>query len=66
MNSTQTSYATGGVGPMPVPVEKLIGIAQLIGIDPVAEPQYLWLAEQASQEKCPEEWKVLKPHSFRV
>lgn len=36
----------------------VVGIAEMIGIDPVHEPQYLWIAEQASRVKMPKDWKV--------
>lgn len=31
----------------------------MIGIDPVEEPQFLWIAEQASRVKLPQDWKML-------
>jgi hypothetical protein len=42
-----------------VPAEVIVGIAKLIGIDPVAEPQYLWIAEEASRAQLPIDWKEL-------
>mmetsp|Transcript_21347 Transcript_21347/g.45638 ORF Transcript_21347/g.45638 Transcript_21347/m.45638 type:complete len:426 (-) Transcript_21347:113-1390(-) len=35
----------------------VVGIAEMIGIDLVKEPQYLWIAEQASRAKMPQDWK---------
>ncbi len=43
---------------LPVPVDKLVGVARLIGLDPVHEPQYLWIAEEAAQARVEGEWKV--------
>merc|ERR1719217_736050 len=46
-------------GNQAVPAEVIVGIAKLIGIDPVAEPQYLWIAEEASRAEIPQDWKEL-------
>lgn len=39
--------------------EVIIGIADMIGIDLVAEPQYLWIAEEASRAAIPRDWQEL-------
>jgi len=41
------------------PAELVVGIAELIGMDVVNEPQYLWIAEEASRARLPEDWKEL-------
>jgi hypothetical protein len=39
-------------------MEDIPGVAVLLGIDPVREPQYLWIAEAAlSSTLDPQEWK---------
>lgn len=42
-----------------VPAHVIVGIARMIGIDVVSEPQYLWIAEEASRAEIPHEWKEL-------
>lgn len=48
---------------VPVPgantAQVIIGIADMIGIDLVNEPQYLWIAEEASRASIPKDWKEL-------
>eukprot|EP00747_Dinoflagellata_sp_TGD_P161788 gnl/TRDRNA2_/TRDRNA2_178703_c0_seq1.p1 gnl/TRDRNA2_/TRDRNA2_178703_c0~~gnl/TRDRNA2_/TRDRNA2_178703_c0_seq1.p1 ORF type:complete len:415 (+),score=86.86 gnl/TRDRNA2_/TRDRNA2_178703_c0_seq1:128-1372(+) len=39
--------------------DMIIGVAKLIGIDLVKEPQFLWIAEEASEAEMPEEWKEM-------
>lgn len=43
----------------PHSAELLTGISRMIGIDVVREPQYLWIAEEASKEIPPDEWREL-------
>jgi len=42
------------------PAELIVGIADLIGMDVINEPQYLWIAEEASRCPLPENWKELE------
>jgi len=42
-----------------VPAELLVGVAELIGMDVVNEPQYLWIAVQAAKSPMPLDWKEL-------
>jgi len=37
----------------------VVGIAEMIGIDLVKEPQFLWIAEEASRAKIPPDWREL-------
>ena len=37
----------------------VVGIADMIGIDIVNEPQFLWIAEEASRAHIPPDWKEL-------
>lgn len=39
--------------------EVVVGIADMIGIDIVNEPQFLWIAEEASRAHIPPDWKEL-------
>merc|ERR1719436_781383 len=39
--------------------DTVVGIAKLIGIDMVNEPQFLWIAEEASRAPMPHDWKEL-------
>lgn len=39
--------------------EVVIGIASMIGIDLINEPQYIWIAEEASRSSMPPDWKEL-------
>merc|ERR1719389_563502 len=41
------------------PAELVVGLAEIIGMDVVNEPQYLWIAEEASRAPLPEDWKEL-------
>lgn len=41
----------------PVPADVIVGIAKLIGIDVINEPQYLWIAESAAMTPLPEGWR---------
>lgn len=41
------------------PPALLMGVAELIGMDVVNEPQYMWIAEEASRATLPEDWKEL-------
>lgn len=43
-----------------VPADTIVGISKLIGIDAVAEPQYLWIAEEAAKAELPDDWKELQ------
>jgi len=38
----------------------VIGIAEMIGIDLVNEPQFIWIAEQASRAPIPPDWRELE------
>jgi len=38
----------------------VIGIAQIIGIDIVNEPQHIWIAEAASRAPLPQDWRQLQ------
>jgi len=37
----------------------VVGIADMIGMDIVNEPQFLWIAEEASRQSIPPDWKEL-------
>jgi hypothetical protein len=37
----------------------IVGIAEMIGMDLVNEPQHLWIAEAASRAELPKDWKQL-------
>jgi len=39
--------------------EIVVGIGELIGIDMVNEPQFLWIAEEASKADMPRDWKEM-------
>jgi hypothetical protein len=39
--------------------DAMVGIAEMIGIDIVNEPQFLWIAEEASRAAQPQDWKEL-------
>jgi hypothetical protein len=39
--------------------DMVVGIAKLIGIDMVNEPQFLWIAEEASRAPMPHDWREL-------
>lgn len=41
----------------PVSAEMIVGIAALLGIDPINQPEYLWIAEQCARAPLPEGWK---------
>jgi len=41
------------------PAEVIIGLAEIIGMDVVNEPQYLWIAKEAAEARLPEDWKEL-------
>jgi hypothetical protein len=41
------------------PPELVVGLAEMIGMDVVNEPQYMWIAEQASRAELPTDWKEL-------
>ncbi|CAK0829958.1 unnamed protein product [Prorocentrum cordatum] len=39
--------------------EAFVGIAEMIGMDIKNEPQFLWIAEEASRAAVPPDWKEL-------
>mmetsp|Transcript_13899 Transcript_13899/g.11198 ORF Transcript_13899/g.11198 Transcript_13899/m.11198 type:complete len:86 (-) Transcript_13899:30-287(-) len=39
--------------------DMVVGIADMIGIDIQKEPQFLWIAEEASRAPIPPDWKEL-------
>merc|ERR1719226_200873 len=39
--------------------EMVVGIAEMLGIDMVNEPQFLWIAEEASKADMPRDWKEM-------
>eukprot|EP00397_Hematodinium_sp_SG-2012_P023648 GEMP01024585.1.p1 GENE.GEMP01024585.1~~GEMP01024585.1.p1 ORF type:complete len:419 (+),score=72.44 GEMP01024585.1:53-1258(+) len=43
--------------PVAAASEIILGTAALLGIDPINEPEYLWIAEQCSRAPIPEGWK---------
>ena len=48
------------------PQELLIKVSKLLGIDPVLEPQYLWIAQMACKAKADPEWKEFTGDNGRV
>lgn len=50
--------------PLPPPgsntAEMIVGIAEMIGIDLAREPQFLWIAEDASRAVLPQDWRELE------
>lgn len=41
------------------PAELVVAIAEMIGMDVINEPQYLWIAVQAATAELPSDWKEL-------
>eukprot|EP00921_Rhytidocystis_pertsovi_P019583 GHVQ01031102.1.p1 GENE.GHVQ01031102.1~~GHVQ01031102.1.p1 ORF type:complete len:372 (+),score=25.46 GHVQ01031102.1:1545-2660(+) len=67
--TSEHSSVTGLVGPIyeatdppcsDVPPEVLIGVCQLLKIDPTDEPQFLWIAEEAARAPVPEGWQEIE------
>ncbi len=43
-----------------VPPETIVGVAKMIGLDPVNNPEYLWIAEQCAKADLPsQDWREL-------
>ena len=43
-----------------VPPEIIVGVSKLLSIDPIKEPQYLWIAEECAKAELPsKEWREL-------
>ena len=40
--------------------EIIVGVSKLLSIDPIKEPQYLWIAEECAKAELPsKEWREL-------